>query len=334
MKQKLNFEPRWFAIIIFFMAGVFLGAFVLFIWIFNGGRFYGIQRNHTNSNYKFIHPLIALNTQQIADFFSNNKLQTKLTKIIDKHKKNQDVQEAAIYFRDLDFGRWVGLNEDLRFSPGKLMKVPIMITYFRQAESDPKVLQKQLKYIVDPKIASRNNQVGLQNNEIYPVAKLIEAMIIDDDDNSANLLFDNINRGSLNEVFSDLGINFKEDKENEDFITVKQYSLFFRILYNSTYLSRQYSERSLEVLSQTPNTDGVSIGLPNDLIVANKYRTRSFNQGRSRLKESHDCGIVYFPKHPYLICTMGVGINNMAIDNTFKELSQAVYNDMSENYKN
>src|SRR5258708_36506217 len=101
MKQKLNFEPRWFAIIIFFMAGVFLGAFVLFIWIFNGGRFYGIQKNHTNSNYKFIHPLIAVESEQIADFFSNNKLQNKLTKIIYKQKKNKEVQKAEIYITEL-----------------------------------------------------------------------------------------------------------------------------------------------------------------------------------------------------------------------------------------
>jgi beta-lactamase class A len=316
------------------MAGAFMGAFVLFIWIFNGGGFYGIQKNRSNSNYKYINPLIAVEREQITDFFSNDLLKTKLTKIIDNHKKNHDIQEAAIYFRDLDYGRWVGINEDLKFSPGKLIKVPIMIAYFKQAESDPKILQKQLKYIADPQSNGGNNLAGLQNGEMYTVEKLIETMIIDDNDNSANLLFDSMNRESLNEVFSDLGINFQEDKKTEDYITVKQYGLFFRILYNATYLSTTFSERALDILSQTPDFTGISVGLPNDLVIASKYRARSFVQNGKKLKENHECGIIYYPKHPYLTCVMGIGPNSTAIDDTFKELSRAVYNNMSETYKN
>ncbi len=335
MKQKFSFEPRWFAVVIFFIAGLFMGAFVLFIWIFNGGRFYGIQKIHpATGSYKFINPLIAVEREQITDFFANESLQTKLASIIDKHKKNQDIQEGAVYFRDLDPGRWVGINEDLKFSPGKLLKMPIMIAYFKEAETTPAILQKKLVYHTNPKSTAVDTQANLEDGQSYTVEEFINDMITNDTGNAPNILYDNIDKEALNEIFSDLGINFIEDKQTDDYITVKQYSLFFRVLYNATYLNREFSEKALDILSQTSNIKGIAEGLPNDLTISHKYRTRNFTQNGSQLQESHDCGIVYYPQHPYLLCTMGIGKTSGTISNTFKDLSQAIYEDMSKSYKN
>ena len=333
MKQKFKFEPRWFAIIVFFFCGIFIGGFIFFTWIFNGGSFFGIKKIHSNASnaYKFINPLIAVENEQVSDFFVNQALQNKLASIIEDHRRSLDIQQAAVYFRDVDPGRWVGINEDVQFSPGKLLKMPLMMAYFKAAETDPKILEKKLVHHTDPADTSVGNQVDLVDGQSYSVLELIKDMIIDDDDGSANLLYDNIDHQALDEVFSDLGINFKEDKKTDDYITVKQYSLFFRVLYNATYLNRDYSEQALDILSQTPNTDGIAIGLPNDLVVANKYRTRDFGKG---LVESHDCGIIYYPGHPYLLCAMGIGKSEESINKVFKDVSQVVYKDMTQKYKN
>jgi beta-lactamase class A len=332
MKQKLSFEPRWFAVIVFFVSGVFIGAFILFIWIFNGGSFYGIQKIHSAiGGYKFINPLIAVDREQITDFFANQSLQSKLQAIIDVHTKNNDIKQASVYFRDLDPGRWVGINEDLKFSAGRLLKVPIMIAYFKLAEADPAILQKNLVYTQNQANAAEDSRTALEDGKDYTVEELIEDMIINDTDDAANVLYDNIDKPALNEVFGDLGIEFKEDKATDDYISVKLYSLFFRVLYNATYLDRTYSEKALYILSQTPNTDGIALGLPNDVVFSNKDRTRDFSKS---LKEGHDCGIVYYPNHPYLLCTMAIGRSGETIKNIFKELSQVVYKDMMTNYKN
>ena len=332
MKQKFSFEPRWYAVIIFFFAGAFVGAFILFTWIFNGGAFYGIQKIHSaNNSYKLINPLIAVERQQISDFFANQSLQAKLQAIIDKHKKTQDIQDASVYFRDLEPGRWVGINEDLKFSPGKLLKIPVMMAYFKEAEGNPEILKKQLVYKQDSANLSGDSKTNLESGQSYSIEDIISDMIINDTDDAANVLYDNIDKQALNEVFGDLGVDFKEDKTTDDYLSVRLYSLFFRVLYNATYLNREYSEKALDILTQTPNIDGISVGLPNDLLVANKYRTRDFGKG---LEESHDCGIIYYPQHPYLLCTMGIGKSATVINNVFKELSQAVYKDMTDKYKN
>ena len=332
MKSKLSFEPRWLAVVIFFLCGAFMGAFVLFIWIFNGGSFYGLQKVHSgSSSYKYINPTIAVEHKQLTDFFANEALQGRLNAIVEKYKKDRGVQTASVYFRDLEPGRWVGINEEAEFSAGKLLKVPIMIAYYREAEVSPDILKKQLIYKRDPNSETQSNQVSLEAGKPYSVEEIIKDMIIDDDDNAANMLFDNIDKQALNEVFSDLGVNYKEDKQSEDLLTVKMYALFFRVLYNATYLNWQNSEAVLDILSQTPDTDGISAGLPNDIVTANKFRTRSMGSG---FKEGHDCGIIYFPKHPYLLCAMGIAKDSEVITNMFRDISQAVYLDMSDKYKN
>ncbi len=333
MSNKLVFEPRWYAVFIFFIAGLFLGGMALFVWIFNGGSFYGIQKIHSKGNYKFINPLIAVERTQAPEFFENQALKDKLNTVLQKHKKNQDIQDASIYFRDLEPGRWMGINEDFKFSPGKFLKLPIMIAYFKEAEVNPAILKKTLVYHATPENTFVDNQVNLEDGQSYPAEELIRDMIIDDDDDAATVLYDNIDTQALNEVFSDLGIDFKEDKTNDDYLSTKLYSLFFRVLYNATYLNREFSEMALDILSQT-NPTGIAAGLPNDILIAHKYRTRSFVQNKNTLVESHDCGIIYYPGHPYLLCAMAIGKNRSLMSSMFKELGQTAYKDMSEKYKN
>ena len=309
-----------------------MGAFVLFTWIFNGGAFYGIQKIHpVGGSYKFINPLIAVDRQQVSDFFANQSLQAKLGSVIDKHKNKGEIEQAAVYFRDLEPGRWVGINQDAKFSPGKLLKIPVMLTYFKEAEGNPEILKKHLTYRQTPVNAAHDSRSNLEDGRSYPVEDLIKDMIVNDSDDAADALYDNIDKPALKEVFADLGVEFKEDKQTDDYLSVRLYSLFFRVLYNSTYLNREYSEKALDILSQTPNTDGIATGLPNDLVISNKYRTRNFNK---TLQESHDCGIIYYPGHPYLLCVMGIGRNADVINAVFKDLSQAVYKDMTDKYKN
>lgn len=330
--MKANFEPKWLVVIVFFAAGIFLGAFALFAWVFNGGALLGVQKIHPGgrSHYRFISPLLAVETPEKKEFFANKSLQNNIANFIDGKKKSRSISSAAVYFRDIEPGRWIGINENAKFFAGKLFKVPIMITYFKNAESDPAILANKVVY--DRKHPVVNSADNLITGQLYTVEYLIKAMIINDDDNAAEILFDNISKNSLNEIFSDLGIDFYEDKTTDDFVSIKLYGLIFRILYNATYINRDMSEKALDILSQTDSTRGIAAGLPNDIMVSHKYRINDL--GRSDgLLEVHDCGIAYYPDHPYLLCIMVQGKNSADTQNVFKEIGQMIYQDMAEKYK-
>ncbi len=334
MNRRLQFEPQWLLVIGFFLVGIFLGVLGLFTWEFNGNAMFGIKKIHPNASvYKFINPLLAVDTFEKKEFFEDKSLEKKINTIINKAQNQGDLQTGSVYFRDLEAGRWLGINENLIFSPGNLLKVPIMIAFFKEAEVDPAILDQKLIYRATSTAESISDvSESLTDGESYTVEELIRAMIINDNDTAANLLFDLVDKNSLSEVYTDLGVPFNEEKNTDDFINTKQYALFFRVLYNATYLNRDFSEKALIILSETSVNNGLASGLPNELEVAHKYRTRFYQEGAITMTESHDCGIVFFPKHPHILCLMGIGRNSAVIKNMFREIGQSVNAAMAARY--
>ncbi len=330
MKKKRSFEPKWIIVLVFFFAGIALGVLALFTWFYQNGSSFGLQKIHSkNPSYKYINPLLAVDKPN-QEFLENKILEAKIKQSIDKRVTNQDIKNASVYFRDFESGRWVGINEELKFSPGLLLKIPIMIAYYKASETNPNILSKELIYNLSAPVSSTD----LTGGKRYLVDKIIDSMITNDDDSAASLLYDNVDKPALDEVFSDLGIDFREDKTTADFISIKSYSLIFRVLYNSTYLNRELSEKALDLLSQTDKNQGLAGAIPSLLTVAHKYHERTFKDGKnSLLFEIHDCGIVYYPQHPYIVCVMGVGKKAEAINSLFRDISADTYEEMSTRYK-
>lgn len=337
MSRRLSFEPRWWAVVIFFLTGLFLGYLSLFIWLYNGGhKFFSLRKIHGQSSFKYINPLLAVDIDEPKQFFNKSGLEIRLDNLINKEKKTKRVEKVAIYFRDIEPGRWIGINQDEKFSPGKLLTIPIMIAYFKQAEADPSILTRNLQYESATSSASLsdNNEMGLENGQTYSVEELIPAMITNNE-SAALALFDTVNKKNLNEVFSDLGIDFVEDKETDDFLAIKQYALVWRVLYNATYLNRDFSEKALAILSDTQTTVGIVGSLPNDIVTAHKFHSRRYevNDG-GKFIESHDCGIIYLPNHHYLLCAMAIGKDSGVVNNLLKEIGRLTYEDMANLYIN
>ncbi len=333
LKEKFNFEPRWFAVVIFFFTGVFTGALILFIWVFNGGKFYGIQRIHpARSNYTFINPLLAVNVSQPSLILQSDNIKVKIQSLIQKGQASGQLTNAAFYFQEIESGRWFSINEDTKYLLGKFLKVPIMIAYFKEAEANPEVLNKKLVYKIQPGDSSGGDQADMREGKSYPVEDFIKDMILHDSDSSAIILFDNIDKSYLNEVYSDLGIGYQEDKTTDDYLTVKFSSLFYRVLYNSTYLSPQYSEEALNIISQGNQGIGLARALPNDMLYAHR------NPGIVQIKNSSllqdtDCGIFYFPNHPYILCGLATGKNPGYLEGFLSQVGQQVYQNMVDKYK-
>lgn len=329
MNRHKSFEPKWLIVAVFFAAGTFLGGLALLTYLVKNGYGPGVKKIHPpSSTYRFINPLLAVDSPKGSDFFEHKALETKIDNIFKNKEKDSTINKYSLYFRDLEAGRWVGINEDLKFPIGTFLKVPLMVTYYRQAEVSPGFLEETLVY-KRPANAKNN----LEDNKQYSIDELIKAMLNFDDDSIAELLFNNIDKNSLNEVYSDLGVSFYEDKDSEDFITPKLYSLFFRVLHNATYLNREDSEKALEILSQTNTKIGIASGLPSDVLVAHKYRVRLRKDGDNATTYVYDCGIAYYPDYPYTLCIMVAGSNTNSINNMLREISKVVYADIESRHQ-
>jgi beta-lactamase class A len=205
-----------------------------------------------------------------------------------------------------------------------------MVTYFKDAESVPSVLEKTLVYsssTVDqingvPFSSASNLQVG----KSYPVEQLIEAMIINSDNGAKDVLLDNINQNSFIEVHTDLGLPNPAVVQNYT-ITAKEYAVLLRVLYNATYLGRQYSEKALQIMSQATYNQGLVAGVPKGTAVAQKFGEAldSTNPNQPEINLS-DCGIIYHPTHPYILCVMTKGTDINALTQTIASISNIVWN--------
>lgn len=169
---------------------------------------------------------------------------------------------------------------------------------------------------------------NLKLNQAYSVEELIDKMIIDSDNGAMSLLAVNIDNASLDSLYNVLGMQ-PPDSFGNITISPRVYSLFFRILYNATYLNRDMSEKALELLSKTNFKDGLVGGLPDNINAAHKFGEHVIsNNGVQESVELHDCGIVYYEPSPYFLCIMTKGLDIEKLKNTIKDISNLVYQEI------
>jgi beta-lactamase class A len=166
-------------------------------------------------------------------------------------------------------------------------------------------------------------------------------MIIYSDNDALNTLVDNFDPETLNDfqgIFTDLNIPspVTQSENSLNFMTVTDYSLVFRVLFSSTYLSNRYSEQAIALLAKAQYKAGIVAGVPSNFTVAHKFgvTTVPATANTLALNELHDCGIVYYPNHPYLLCVMTEGNNFGQLQQTIKDISGASYSWLDTFYKN
>ncbi|MBX4204972.1 MAG: class A beta-lactamase-related serine hydrolase [Candidatus Doudnabacteria bacterium] len=292
------------------------------------GEIKSIREN--NSRYHYINPLLAYDLPESQDLGEYSELHKKLTDLVEDEKSSGKADDISVYFRG-NQGRWLGVNENERYYPASLLKVVVMMAYYDQAQSDPSILGRAIIY--SPQIQSQvvdsefNTPSSLKLNISYKVDDLIRYMIVDSDNGATYTLLDSLNDNKLDQIYSDFGLQGPNDNSAYE-ISTRNYSLFFRILYNATYLNREFSEKALSLLSQTKFKDGLLAGLPSGTAVAHKFGEHVLNddKGNQIGVELHDCGLVY-GRQNYLLCVMTRGKNVDELKNVIKDISALVYNE-------
>ncbi len=257
----------------------------------------------------------------------------KIETYLEKQKSENKITETSVYFRDLINGPWMGIGEDKTFTPASLLKLPIMLTFLRMADDDPGLLQKKMKINLLPKDVEKQYfkpEKTIEMGEVLTIENLIERMMAYSDNRASGVLLEYLYRTSkekdpLVSTLRETGTLRSESKPFDE-ISVKAYASLFRMLFNSSYLSNEMSERALEILSRAEFKDGIVSGVPSGINVAHKFGERDIDDGLNQL---HDCGIVYFPQNPYLICVMTRGKDFKQLSGIVKEISKMIYDEVN-----
>lgn len=283
----------------------------------------------SGEGYKFINPLLECDNYHPSKINSVVIMESEVRSYIQKIQDERKASYVSVYFRSLNLGPWMGINEKENFSPASLLKVPIMIAAFKKAETEPDFLKKKLFYtehLDKNTVPNISDSILIKIGKSYTVEDLIERMIEHSDNEAKELLLRNIDGNFIMKVMADIGINTAGNM-TQDFVSVKDYSGFFRLLYNATYLNRVMSEKALSILSKTSFQKGIVSGVPQGTIVSHKFGERAFSE--SSTKQLHECGIVYLSGNPYLICIMTRGTDFTQLASVIADISAIVYKDVA-----
>jgi beta-lactamase class A len=286
------------------------------------------------SEYPLINSILMCNVDGSTSN-ENKAFESEISKFIESKKSNGEVVDMSVYFVDYKKSQWAGVNQNERYDPASMLKVPVMMAYYEQAQSNPKILSETTSFNGDDQNSTEffKSENNIKPGVMYKIDDLINSMIINSDNNALVLLQFYLGKDLLSQVYTDLNLPVPPKDNDVEYLSVKSYAYFFRVLYNATYLSKDYSERALELLAKS-KVSGIRDGVPEGTKVSQKFGERSVydQSGNLVTRELHDCGIVYKPDSPYLICIMSRGKSDFnTLMKNIKDLSAIAYKEAGKN---
>jgi beta-lactamase class A len=295
-----------------------------------------IYKQTRSGGNEYINPLIdfeSVESTKIKTLVSLENTLEEYSQEKTKYPEETNISHISVYFKDLNSGAWIGINEDEEFSPASLLKLPLMITAYKLAENDPEFLNRSIVYTREDSFVDQITlpEQTLVEGQEYTLEELIRRLIVYSDNEALMSIEKILDYEDVVHVYSDLGLRNPYEYGMEDSLSVKGYATFFRILYNASYLNKEMSTKALKLLSETNYDKGITTGVPIDIKIADKFGEREFVDGLTyERKQLHDCGIVYYPEKPYILCVMTKGSDFNSLQKVLQDISKIVYKEVDK----
>jgi beta-lactamase class A len=336
--QKKKLPIIAFGIAFFFMVfGYILGQYVqrdTYAHFLKSFR--NIRENSTK--YTFVNPLVGGVSAPATSVGIYTDLKDDIVSFLQGEEKSGHLLGYSFYVRDLNTGFWFGSNENIDFFPASLFKLPIALAVYKQGEDDPSFLKKMTVYTQDiaalNTAASANSESYLVVGKAYSTEELVTQMLAQSDNGAKNTLLTIIQKPYLEDLFAI--VSLVNPKTTQTYaISSREYALFLRVLYGSSYLNEEHSERILSLLSESTFKDGLVAGVPQGVVVAHKFGTYDVQEtidGKSvDARQLHDCGVIYHPVNPYILCVMTKGKDVNDLFKIISGVSRRVYDYQDDN---
>lgn len=274
--------------------------------------------------FSYIRPVIY--AEQECESPELNPVKENVINTINLAKNEGLITSASVYIRVFSKAYWTGIDQDEKYHPASLNKVPILMTYLRMVEGNNSILNQTILFAKQD--TSLPHETFTSKNIVpghsYTVKDLLHYMIAYSDNNATLLLMQHMNLDIYNKLFADLGLAKPSFNYEEFQLSVKEYSLFMRVLYGATYLSMPASEYAMEILADCDFKEGMMKQLPTDIKVAHKFG----ESGYGDTYELHESGVVYIGDKSYLITVMTKGHDLKKQATVISNISAQVYSSM------
>lgn len=279
-----------------------------------------------SNNYSFLNPGAALiqKSNLIVNF------QPLRDSLIQKYSQTGDYL-VSLYFEYLPTGSNITINKDEKIWPASLIKIPVAMAAMKKVQDETWQFDNKLVILDEDKDSEFGDLYLQSTGTTIAIRDLFYESLVNSDNTAHFVLLRNLDGSELEDVFSHIGLDevletlkkSPKGEEADNRMTAKNYSIFFRSLYNATYLDPEYSNIFLEILKDAPS-EYLDAGIPENIAFAHKTGIRVDE------KVWADSGIIYLPGRPYLLTVMIQQQKNAAIDrlgaeSIFKDISQEIY---------
>ncbi|MDD4871612.1 MAG: class A beta-lactamase-related serine hydrolase [Kiritimatiellae bacterium] len=226
----------------------------------------------------------------------------------------------SVYLEDLRTGTWWGINEQDSYVAWSLLKVSTLVALLKKVEREQLSLDNRITLTSEEKKReSPFVQHAAGESSLLSVKKLAERMIEDSDDAATMVLCPLVSFDEFQEGLMATEMPPASPPNKLPRVSPMQYANLLRSLFFSNYLKKPSSELVLSLLSNTVYNDQIRAGVPKKVLVAHKV---GFDSGSG---DFHDCGIVFLPKGPYILCVMSTNTTKEESDRVISSISRQIY---------
>lgn len=231
----------------------------------------------------------------------------------------------AVYFEYLPTGVSIGVNDRDEFTAASLLKVPVVMANLLQEEIDGKENMPDTITLTPEMLNSEYGTLYKRGAGATVTRDEAIKYTLEESDNTAvSALISITDYKYFQRVHDGLDIEIKNVQETP-VITAKNYSSILRSLFFTSIVDKEHSQLILTHLANSVFRDKLVAGVPSDVKVASKV-------GIGQDKLYSDCGIVYVPRRPYLLCMMSFTDEDTARERMV-DVSKKVYDFVSNSNK-
>jgi beta-lactamase class A len=284
------------------------------------------------TNSKFIRPLLS--AKPVNEYAAYSRIKQSVSEVIQLYKGLGVLSSAAMYMRDFDKSNWTAVNQNEKFMPGSILKIPVLMTILKYEEEHrgsldstmPFIYKFQYEYPKQQSIVTQKIQWGKR----YSRRELLRYMIEYSDNNATLMLWMIMNKDMFFGIFQELGLP-KPDLDGMSIpLSAQECSLFMESLFNATILNVKLSEYAVDLLCKSTFKEGIVKGIPvGKLLIAHKFG----ESGAKQQKELHETALLYLNEKPYLITIMTRGQTNVDLSRlavVIQEISRSIYEGLAE----
>ena len=230
--------------------------------------------------------------------------------------------QYSVYLEDLTTGQTLQIQPDKLYPAWSLLKLIVLSTILNKVDQGHLSLEQTMD-TPEPDQSSPPQFIKIQDPSESPTLRELLERLICYSDNAASFELAKLFRAeTFQQNLECMGLPQTapgKPRNTLPDISARQFAQALHTLYLANYLSPELSEFALELMSTSVYDSQIITGLPAGTPAAHMV---GFNADHG---DFHDCGIVYLPGHPYILCVMSSHNTREEADEIIHKISNIVF---------